>query len=94
MKDFTRYFSRGSILPAMSQTKTERSNCRFTVKPTPEGRALLIVDLYHESIHALKRSVVGFDLLGGTSMEQAQKLAEALNERVLDIFVTSQGLTQ
>ncbi len=73
----------------MSQTKTERSNCQFVVQQTPEGKAVVMVQLLHETIPALKNAVMGFDLLGGTRLEQAKKLADALNEYVLNVFVTA-----
>jgi len=56
--------------------KTERSNCRF------------IVQLYQDTISSLKNSVVGFDLLGGLRPDAARKLADTLNEHILDLFVT------
>jgi hypothetical protein len=68
--------------------KTERSNCRFTVQQTSEGKPILVVQLYQETISLLREAVVGFDLLGGMQPEQAQKLAQMLNEHVLDMFVT------
>ena len=72
----------------MSQTKTERSNCQFVVQQSPDGKTVLMVQLLHETIPALKNAVVGFDLLGGTRVEQAKKLADLLNEYVLNVFVT------
>ncbi len=73
----------------MSQTKTERSNCQFVVEQTPEGKAVVMVQLLHETIPALKNAIMGFDLLGGTRLEQAKKLADALNEYVLNVFLTA-----
>jgi hypothetical protein len=75
----------------MTETKTERSNCRFTVQQAGDGKPLLVVELYQETIPALRKTVCGFDLLGGTRVEEAKKLAEVLNERVLDMFVTCKG---
>jgi hypothetical protein len=49
--------------------KTERSNCHLAVQQTPEGKMVVIVQLLHETIPALKSTVVGFDLLGGTRVE-------------------------
>lgn len=68
--------------------KTERSNCRFSVQRTPDGKPLLVVQLFQDSIQTLKNSTLGFDLLGGLRPEAAQKLADMLNEHVLDTFVT------
>ena len=75
-------------MPSSMPEKTERSNCRFTVQRTPDGKPLLVVQLYQETISSLKNSTLGFDLLGGLRPEAAQKLADMLNEHVLDTFVT------
>jgi hypothetical protein len=37
----------------------------------------------------LRQVLIGFDLLGGMRIEDGKKLAEMLNEHVLDLFVTS-----
>jgi len=68
--------------------KTERSNCRFTVQPASDGKPMLVVELFQDTIPVLRQSLLGFDLLGGTRFEDGKKLAEMLNEHVLDIFVT------
>ncbi|MFY9645849.1 MAG: hypothetical protein WAK29_11765 [Terriglobales bacterium] len=72
----------------MTQTKIERSNCRFVVQQGTDGKPFLALELYQDTIPRLKGALLGFDLLGGMRVEQAKKLAEALNEHVLDIFLT------
>ncbi len=72
----------------MADSKTERSNCRFTVQEN-NGKPLLVVQLYQDTIPMLKGTSFGFDLLGGTRLDAAKKLAETLNEHVLEMFVTS-----
>jgi len=47
-----------------------------------------MVQLLHETIPILRNAAVGFDLLTGIRPEQAQKVADLLNEYVLDVFVT------
>ena len=73
----------------MAEKKTERSNCRFMVQETSDGKPVIVMQLYQETIPLLNKAVIGFDLLGGTRREQAKKLAELLNEHVLDLFVTA-----
>ena len=75
----------------MAEPKTERSNCRFTVQRANDGKPFLLVKLYQDTIPALRDVLLGFDLLGGTRVEAAKKLAEMLNEHVLDMFVTTGG---
>jgi hypothetical protein len=73
----------------MAEKKTDRSNCRFTVQQGSEGKVLLAVQLYQDTIPLLNGVSLGFDLLGGMRVEEARKVAEMLNEHVLDIFITS-----
>jgi len=68
--------------------KTVRSNCRFMVQQAG-GKPFLAVQLFHDTIPLLKGASLGFDLLGGISVEQAKKLAEMLNEHVLELFLTT-----
>lgn len=71
----------------MTQEKTERANCHFVIKQTPEGKPQIIVERYHQTISVLNNTVLGFDLLGGTTLEQAKKAVAFLNENVLNLFV-------
>jgi hypothetical protein len=69
----------------------ERSNCHFAVPRTSDGKPVLVVQLYQDSIPSLKGTTLGFDLLGGIGVEQAKKVAEMLNEHVLDLFLITGG---
>jgi hypothetical protein len=73
----------------MAEKKTERSNCRFTVERASDGKPILVVELFQDTIPMLRQVLIGFDLLGGMRIEDGKKLAEMLNEHVLDLFVTS-----
>jgi hypothetical protein len=69
------------------EKKTDRSNCHFAVQRASDGKPVLVVQLYQDSIPLLNGISMGFDLLGGIGGEQARKLAEMLNEHVLDLFL-------
>ena len=56
-----------------------------------DGKTVLVVQLYQDGITLLQGTSLGFDLLGGISVEQAKKLAEMLNEHVLDLFLITGG---
>ena len=62
----------------MAEKKTDRSACRF-----------IAVQLYRDTIPVLREVSFGFDLLRGAQVEDAKRLAEMLNEQVLDVFVTT-----
>lgn len=68
--------------------KTERANCHFVVRQTKDGNPQILVERYHQSICILDEVVLGFDLLGGTTQEQAKKVVALLNENVLNVFVS------
>ena len=72
---------------AMPETKIHRSNCHFLVQDSG-GKSVVVVQLFQDTIPLLKDVVIGFDLLGGTQPQQAKKIAELLNEQVLDVFVS------
>jgi hypothetical protein len=78
-----------SILRDMAEKKTDRSTCRFTVQQARDGKPFLVVQLYRDTIPLLRDVSFGFELLRGTQVEEAKKLAEMLNERVLGMFVTT-----
>jgi hypothetical protein len=46
------------------------------------------VQPYHKTVLTLNNVVLGFDLLGGTTLEEAKKVVAVLNESVLEVFVT------
>jgi hypothetical protein len=55
----------------MTQEKTERANCRFVINQTPMVSLKSSSSRYHQTIAVLNNTVLGFDLLGGTTLEQA-----------------------
>lgn len=75
----------------MTEEKTERANGHFMIKQTPDGKPPIIVERYHQTISAFNNTVLGFDLLGGTPLEQAKKAVALLNENVLNVFVKQNG---
>jgi len=71
----------------MSPNHIDRSNCRFEVKESEQGKVVIVVKLLHDTVPSLKGASLGFDLLGGTSANQARNVVDLLNEYVLDLFV-------
>jgi len=69
--------------------KTERSNCRFIVKPTSDGKPSVQMQLFQDTIPILKNVTFGFELLSGTRNEDAAKFVDLLNDRILNVFVTT-----
>ena len=72
----------------MTDTQTERGSCKFTVQQVEGGKQAIVVQTFHDNIGALRHATLGFNLLSGTTSEQAKKMAEMLNEYVLEAFLT------
>ena len=78
------------------EKKTDRSNChsQFSMQATANPC------LWWNSTKTRSRcsigisNIDGFDLLGGITLEQARKLAEMLNEHVLDLVLITGGKSE
>jgi|SRR5690349_3991539 len=73
--------------PYKMALRTERSGARFVVR-TEDGKTSIRLELLHDTVAALKSLSVGFELLAGTTAEQASTLVEAMNERIVGVMVT------
>lgn len=67
--------------------KTERSGCRFGAQ-TDEGKPIIRLDLFHNTVSGMRSVSVGFELLTGTTPEQARALVDSMNERIIGVIVT------
>ena len=66
----------------------ERSGCRFVVAKTEEGKPVIQLELFHDTVSGLTALSVGLELLTGTTLEQARALVHAMNERIVGVIVT------
>ena len=71
----------------MPDARTERGTCRFVAEKGEGGKPVLRLELFHGTVSVLRDATLSFNLLGGMSLEQAKKLADSLNENVLDVSV-------
>jgi hypothetical protein len=72
----------------MADQTTERASCRFVVQTFAKGAPTLRLELFHP-IASLTGMMLDFELLSGTTLEQAKKLAESVNERAIGIIVNT-----
>jgi hypothetical protein len=72
--------------PYKMTLRKERSGSRFVAR-TDESTTVIELELFHDTVPALKSLSVGFELLGGTTLEQAKKLVDTMNERIVGIVV-------
>jgi len=69
--------------------RMQRGSCKFRlVSPSP-GKHEIIVELFHNTVPLLHGSVLSFELLGGTIAGDAQRIIDALNEKVLGLQITT-----
>jgi hypothetical protein len=68
--------------------KTERSGSRLVVSNTEDGRPLIRLELFHDTVPGLKSITVGFEVLSGTTLEQARTLVDRMNERIIGVAVS------
>ena len=69
--------------------KTERGGCRFVVAQTDEGKPVIQLQLFHDSVPKLNSVSIGFEVLSGISVQQARMLVDAMNKKIVGIIVGS-----
>jgi len=71
----------------MENSNVQRGGCRFKATSAADGKPVLRVELFHP-VPSLADITVEFELLSGTTLDQAKKLSDLVNERVLAVMVT------
>jgi len=71
----------------MADTRIERGTCRFVAEKGEGLRPTITLQFLQGSVPMLNHASLSFNLLGGLTLEQAKKMADALNENVLDACV-------
>ena len=69
--------------------KSERGGCRFVVAQTDEGKPVIKLELFHDTIPKLSSSSIGFEVPSGVSVQEARTLVDAMNEKIVGIIVGS-----
>jgi hypothetical protein len=72
----------------MPTTKIERAGVGFAIG-RQGGSIVIEIRPHHDTIAALRGVQVSFELLNGTTLEQAKKILDVLNETVIGVLVTS-----
>jgi hypothetical protein len=70
---------------------SERGGCRFVVTKTDDGKPMIQLELFHDTVSVLRSAKVEFEVLSGTTAEQARILVGAMNEMILGVIVTPKG---
>jgi len=66
----------------------ERDSCRFKAIQEADGKFVIRMEVFHQTVSLLKDTTVDFELLNGTTADQARKLAESMNDRVTGVLIT------
>jgi hypothetical protein len=74
--------------PYKMTLRTERGGSRFVVR-TEEGKPVIQLELFHDTLSLLASVTIGFELLSGVTPDQARTLVDAMNERIVGVVVTS-----
>ena len=68
--------------------KKEPDGCRFALAKTEEGKPLIRLELFHDTVSRLESLTVEFEVLSGVTLEQARTLVNAMNEKIVGVIVT------
>ena len=72
----------------MATTNVERGSCRFKAIQGADGKFVIRMEMFHQTVPLLADATVDFELLNGTTQDHARKLADAINERVTGVVIT------
>jgi len=72
----------------MAATKVERAGIGFGIG-RQGGSSVVEIRLHHDTISALRGAQVSFELLNGTTPQQAKKILDVLSENVIGLVVTT-----
>jgi len=67
--------------------KIQKSNCRFQAGKAADGKPTITLEIF-QTVASLAGKTVEFELMGGTTLQEAKTLAEAVNDRVIAIVLT------
>jgi len=72
----------------MAATKVERAGVGFAIG-RQGGASVVEVHLHHDTISVLRGAQVSFELLNGTTPQQAKKILDVLSENLIGFVVTT-----
>jgi hypothetical protein len=71
----------------MTTSQVERSGCRFKAIHGADGKPIIRMELFHNTV-SLAGVTLDFELLAGTTLAEAHRLADAASERILNVVIT------
>jgi len=67
---------------------TERGSCRFNLRKTCEGKPVIEVEMFHNTVPHLSAVILSFEVLSGITLEQTRDLIEKMNDQIVGAVVT------
>jgi hypothetical protein len=74
--------------PYKMTLRIDRSGSRFVAAHSDDGKTLIRLELFHDTVPSLRSITIGFEVLRGTTPEQTRALVEAMNERIIGVAVS------
>ena len=65
----------------------ERGSCRFSLRKTSEGKPMIEMELFHNTVPHLSAVTLSFEMLSGITLEQT-RLIEKMNDQIVGVVVT------
>jgi hypothetical protein len=66
----------------------ERGSCRFSLRKTSEGKPIIEMELFHNTVPHLAGVKLSFEVLSGITIEQTRDLIEKMNDQIVGVVVT------
>jgi division protein CdvB (Snf7/Vps24/ESCRT-III family) len=66
----------------------ERGSCRFNLRKTSEGRPMIEMEMFHNTVPHLAAVMLSFEVLSRITIEQTRNLIEKMNDHIVGLVVT------
>ena len=66
----------------------ERGSCRFNLRKTSEGKPMIEMESFHNTVPHLSAVTLSFEMLSGITLEQTRDLIEKMNDQIVGVVVT------
>jgi hypothetical protein len=67
---------------------TSNATCRFNLRKTSEGKPVIEMEMFHNTVPNLAAVTLSFEVLSGITIEQARDLIEKMNDQIVGVVLT------
>ena len=72
----------------------ERGSCRFNLRKTSEGKPVIEMEMFQNTVPHLAAVTLRFEVLSGITIEQTRDLIERMNDQIVGVVVTPSGFAR